>query len=316
VGEKDGMQPELRRRTTIGLLLGATLLGVLLYLSGLASTMQLGDAGARGFLLVPALPTPLYVAMLLVILAGVGLTLLASIVQRRRKPQNPQSPRESEAPKPLWQSVLTTLIWLALMVWGLRWLVQHGAEVQAFLERLRTEVGAMQAMLGSGTRPVVDQVSSPAAGYTVFVIVIAIYGSIGLIALWVLLEDRGYGGDSAAAQDPQVRRVRQAMTAGLRELRTHTEPRQAIIACYARMEHLLEDHGVPALRHLTPQEYMGTALRGLDLPLDACAGLIQLFELARYSVHPLDDSARTTAIAHLERLTAHLQGEVVHVPTR
>jgi Domain of unknown function (DUF4129) len=316
VGEKDGMQPELRRRTTIGLLLGATLLGVLLYLSGLASTMQLGDAGARGFLLVPALPTPLYVAMLLVILAGVGLTLLASIVQRRRKPQNPQAPRESAAPKPLWQSVLTTLAWLALMVWGLRWLVQHGAELQAFLERIRTEVGAMQAMLGSGTRPVVDQVSSPVAGYTLFVIVIAIYGSIGLIALWVLLEDRGYGGDSAAAQDPQVRRVRQAMTAGLRELRTHTEPRQAIIACYARMEHLLEDHGVPALRHLTPQEYMGTALRGLDLPLDACAGLIQLFELARYSVHPLDDSARTTAIAHLERLTAHLQGEVAHGPTR
>jgi uncharacterized protein DUF4129 len=309
------MQPELRRRTTIGLLLGATLLGVLLYLSGLASTMQLGDAGARGFLLVPALPTPLYVAMLLVILAGVGLTLLASIVQRRRKPQAPPSPRE-EAPKPLWQSALSTLAWLALMVWGLRWLIQHGAEVQAFLERLRTEIGAMQATLGSGTRPVVDQVSSPVAGYTLFVAVIAIYGSIGLIALWVLLEDRGYARDSSPAQDPQVRRVRQAMTAGLRELRTHTEPRQAIIACYARMEHLLEDHGVPAWRHLTPQEYMGVALRGLDLPLDACAGLIQLFELARYSIHPLDDTARTTAIAHLERLTAHLQGKVVHGPAR
>ena len=194
--------------------------------------------------------------------------------------------------------------------------MQHGAEVQAFLDRLRTEVGGMHALLGSGTRPVVDQVSSPVAGYTLFVIVIAIYGSIGLIALWVLLEDRGHAGDSTSAQDPQVRRVRRAMTAGLRELRAHTEPRQAIIACYARMEHLLEDHGVPALRHLTPQEYMGTALRGLDLPLDACAGLIQLFELARYSVHPLDDSARTTAIAHLERLTAHLQGEVVDGPAR
>jgi hypothetical protein len=316
MGRQDGMQPELRRRTTIGLLLGAALLGVLLYLSGLASTMRLGDAAARGFLLVPALPTPLYVAMLLVTLAGVGLTLLASIVQRRRKPRGPRSPRESEPPKPLWQSVLSTLAWLALMVWGLRWLIQHGAEVQAFLERLRTEVGAMQAMLGSGTRPVVDQVSSPVAGYTLFVVVIAIYGSIGLIALWVLLEDRGYARDSTPVQDPQVRRVRRAMTAGLRELRTHTEPRQAIIACYARMEHLLEDHGVPALRHLTPQEYMGTALRGLDLPLDACAGLIQLFELARYSIHPLDDSARTAAIAHLERLTAHLQGETVHGPAR
>jgi hypothetical protein len=76
---------------------------------------------------------------------------------------------------------------------------------------------------------------------------------------------------------------------------------------------LLEDHGVPAYHHLTPQEYMGAALRGLDLPLDAFAALIRLFELARYSLHPLDDAARTTAITHLERLTAHLEGETVRV---
>lgn len=102
------------------------------------------------------------------------------------------------------------------------------------------------------------------------------------------------------------------MSAGLRELREHTEPRQAIIACYARLEHLLEDHGLPAYHHLTPQEYMGAALRGLDLPLDTFAGLVGLFELARYSLHPLDDASRTTAIAHLERLTTYLESETVH----
>jgi hypothetical protein len=196
---------------------------------------------------------------------------------------------------------------------GLKWLIQHGPKVQEVLNRLRAEVGAMQDMLGSGTRPLVDQVSSPTAGYALFVTVIVIYGGIGLIALWVLWEDRGYVHDSAPSQDPTMRRVRRAMLAGLQELRAHTEPRQAIIACYARMEHLLEDHGVPASRHLTPQEYMGTALRGLDLPLDAFAGLIRLFELARYSLQPLDDTARTTAVAHLERLTIHLQGDAIHV---
>lgn len=307
------MRPGLRRRMTIALLLGAALLGVLLYLSGLASTMQLGDATVRGFLLVPALPTPLYVTMILVVLAGVGLTLLVSIVHRRRKSQEPQLPRESEAPKPFWQSIVTTMAWLVLVGIVLRWLIQHGPEIQVFLERIRAEFGALQEMLGSGARPLVGQVSSPAAGYTLFVIVVGIYGGIALVALWVLLEDRGYTRDSSPQSDPDVRRVRRAMTAGLRELRAHAEPRQAIIACYAQMEHLLEDHGVPAFRHLTPQEYMGAASRGLDLPLDAFTGLIRLFELARYSLHPLDDEARTRAIAHLERLTAHLQGEAVHV---
>jgi hypothetical protein len=102
------------------------------------------------------------------------------------------------------------------------------------------------------------------------------------------------------------------MTAGLRELREHADPRHAIIACYARLEHLLEDYGMPAYHHLTPQEYMRAAVRDLDLPPDALAGLIRLFELARYSLHPLDDGARMAAIAHLERLKVHLEGEEVH----
>jgi hypothetical protein len=307
----NNMHPEVRRQVIIGILLGATLLAVLLYLSGLAATLQFGDAGVRGFLLVPALSTPLYMTMLLVVLTGVGLTLLVSILQRRRGPRSPEPPHESEAPKPFWQSMLTMLAWLALVGLGLNWLIRHGPEVQEFLERIRTEVGAMREMLGSGTQPLVDQVSSPTAGYALFVTVVVIYGGIGLVALWALFEDRGYA-HLSTPDDPHVRQVRRAMQAGLRELREHADPRQAIIACYARLEYLLEDHGLPAYRHLTPQEYMGVALRGLDLPLDAFAGLIQLFELARYSLHPLDDAARAAATSHLERLTAHLEGGAAH----
>jgi hypothetical protein len=286
-------------------------LAVLLYLSGLAATVRFGDASVRGFLLVPALPTPLYLTMLVVVLTAVGLSLLVSILQRRRGPRSPEPPRESEEPKPFWQSMLTMLAWLALVAVVLNWLIRHGREVQDFLERVRAEVGALREALGSGTLPLVEQVGSPTAGYALFMIVMAIYGGIALIALWVLFEDRGHVRASGSAEDPQVRQVRRAMRAGLRELREHADSRQAIIACYARLEHLLEDHGVPAYHHLTPQEYMGAALRGLDLPHDAFVGLIRLFELARYSLHPLDDAARAAAIGHLEQLTAHMEGSAV-----
>jgi hypothetical protein len=306
------MRPESRRQLIIGLLLGAIFLAILLYLCGLAATLQLGDSGVRGFLLVPALPTPMYLTMLVVVLAAVGLSLLVSILQRRRGPRFPEPQRESEAPKPFWQSMLTTLAWVGLVAVGLNWFIRHGREVQDFLERIRSEVGAIREALASGTLPLVDQVSSPTAGYTLFVIVVAIYGGVALVALWVLFEDGALGRGSGAAEDPQLRLVRRAMQAGLRELREHADPRQAIIACYARLEYLLEDHGVPAYHHLTPQEYMGAALRGLDLPQDAFAGLIHLFELARYSLHPLDDAARAAASAHLERLTTHVEGKAVH----
>jgi Domain of unknown function (DUF4129) len=306
------MRPEGRRQLIISLLLGAMGLAALLYLTGLAATLQFGDAGVRGFLLVPALPMPMYLTMLLVVLAAVGLSLLVSILQRRRRSRAPEPQQESEAPKPFWQSMLTTLAWVVLVAIGLNWFIRHGQEVQNFLERIRAQVGGLREALESGTLPLVDQVSSPTAGYTLFVIVVAIYGGIALVALWVLFEEGAYGRGSGAAEDPQLRQVRRAMQAGLRELREHADPRQAIIACYARLEYLLEDHGMPAYQHLTPQEYMGAALRGLDLPQDAFAGLIRLFELARYSLHPLDDAARAEARAHLEQLTAHVEGKAIY----
>jgi hypothetical protein len=300
------MRPEVRRQVITVLLVGATLVAMLLYLCGLAATLQFGDASVRGFLLVPALSTPQYLIMVLVVLAGVGLSLLASVLQRRRRPRIPEPPRESEAPKPFWLSAITMLAWLALVAVGLNWLIRHGSEVQAFLERIRYEVGALRDSLGSGPGALIEQVASPTAGYALFFIVLAIYGGLAVVALWVLYEDRGYARASTPDDDSQVRQVRRAMQAGLRELREHADPRQAIIACYARLEYLLQDHGVPVYHQLTPQEYMGAALRRLDLPLDAFAGLIRLFELARYSLHPLDDAARVTATSYLERLTAHL----------
>jgi hypothetical protein len=200
--------------------------------------------------------------------------------------------------------------WLILLCVGLVWLLRHGPQIQDFLERLRMEAAAAQGLMAD-TRALVQQVNSPTTGYALFLVVIVIYGGIALLGLWVLLEDRGRTRPQPAHDDPQTRRVRRAMAAGLRELREHTNPRQAIVACYAQLEHLLEDHGVPAYHHLTPQEYMGAALHGVDLPLEPFAGLVELFELARYSLHPLDDAARAAAIAYLERLTTHLEGGTV-----
>ena len=44
-------------------------------------------------------------------------------------------------------------------------------------------------------------------------------------------------------------------------------------------------------------------------PVEALAGLIQLFEQARYSLHPLDDTARTQATAYLTTIQTHLAAE-------
>jgi hypothetical protein len=246
--------------------------------------------------------------MALVVLAGVSLTQLASFIQRRKRPTRAQKQRYQEPIKTSWQMLLSMITSGAVLVFVLIWLVRYGDHVEDLLKRLR-EIGTAPGLLAEGTRSLLRQVDSPMAGYALFGTVLIIYGGLALLALWVLCEGRDRMPSVSEQESPQTRRVRRAFTAGLQELRQHTDPRQAIIACYARLEHLLEDYGVPVYDHLTPQEYMGTALQGLDLPLEAFAGLVELFEQARYSLHPLDNAAREAAMTYLETLKTHLEWE-------
>jgi hypothetical protein len=302
------MASALRHQIMTGTLLGVTCGGGILYLHGLSATLGLGDTSIRGFLLVPALPTPLYITMALVIGASVGLTLLASLVQRRKRRES-RPPHEPEPVRAPWQVLINMIAWGILLLVGVVWLMRHGAEFQQWWEQWSREIGMAPGLLAAGTRSLLRQVDSPTAGYALFVTVIVVYGGLALLGLWVLCSSREGIGPRRRREEPQTRRVRRAVTASLHELQQHADPRQAIIACYAHLEHLLEDHGVPAYGHLTPQEYMGTALQGLDLPVDAFAGLVELFEEARYSLHALDHTARQTAMAHLTALKTHLERE-------
>lgn len=303
------MSSQQRHQAILGMLLAAMGLGVLLYLGGLSVTLQLGDAAIRGFLLVPDLPTPLYLVMLAVVLAGVSLPLLASFMQRRKRTSALQEQRAPEALKTPWQvllSMITSGATLAIVLW---WLIRHGAHLQQWLADWRRGLAEAPGFLAEGTRSLLRQVDSPVAGYALFATVLVVYGALALLGLWVLLAGRDGTALWSEQDPPNTQQVRRAMTAGLRELQQHRAPRQAIIACYARLEHLLEDHGVPAYRHLTPQEFMSTALQGMNLPIDAFASLVELFEKARYSLHPLNDDAREAAITHLETLKSHLEWE-------
>jgi uncharacterized protein (UPF0147 family) len=184
--------------------------------------------------------------------------------------------------------------------------MRHGTDLEGLLERLRAEAAAAQELLAS-TRALVHQVPSSTSGYALFTVVIVVYGGLAVVAVWALLDSRYRMLHQDPAEHPAARRVRRAVQAGLRALQEYQEPRQAIIACYAHLEDLLEDYGMPTYQALTPQEYMGTILLQLELPAEAFAGLVALFELARYSVHALDENAREAALAHLKTLQTHLE---------
>jgi hypothetical protein len=296
--------PSRPYRMTAGFLLGAAALSLGLYLSGLAATLRLGDTSAKGFLLLPKLPTPLYIIMAVVVLTCLSITFLHSFLRRRKSPDalHPRPPEAIEAP---WYARLITLISMLSVPLILFWLLRHGSPLREVLQQWRQGLAAWQASPG----PPILQIDSPIAGYALFIVVLVVYGGIAALGIWGLFDGRFAVPHASKGETGDVRRVRRAVTAGLRALHGHDDPRHAIIACYAQLEHLLEDHGMPASAALTPQEYMSAALRGIDVPEDAFAGLVALFEQARYSLHPLDDADKQAAVAHLETIKAHLEWE-------
>ncbi|MDH3602961.1 MAG: DUF4129 domain-containing protein, partial [Candidatus Tectomicrobia bacterium] len=271
-----------------------------------------GDAASKGFLLVPALPTPLYITMAVVVLACVSITLLNSFL-RRRQPREPETRRQTDATPAPWYAPLIPITGIALVAVMMMWLLRRGSPLQQWLQRWRQELQGLRDAFKTAPQDLIEQIQSPVAGYALFMAVIVIYGGLAVLGLWLLFDRQGRLAAQPDAEPPQARRLRRAVTAGLNALQQHDDPRLAIIACYARLEHLLEDHGVPADTTLTPQEYMGAALHGLDVTsdtlADALANLVQLFELARYSLHPLNDEAKQSAAAYLETIKSHLEWE-------
>ena len=91
-------------------------------------------------------------------------------------------------------------------------------------------------------------------------------------------------------------------------LHTGDEPRRAIIAAYAAMEHAVQAQGVERRAAQTPAEFLVRALADdLFQHRDAAEQLLDLFELARFSTLPLPADAVTVADRALGVLEADLQ---------
>ena len=82
----------------------------------------------RGFILIPALPTPLYITMALVALAAVSTTFLNSLRQRR-KPSKSEKQRHQEPLTPSWVAVVSLWAPVVLLIFGVIWLVRYGSRL-------------------------------------------------------------------------------------------------------------------------------------------------------------------------------------------
>src|SRR5262249_50549582 len=99
--------------------------------------------------------------------------------------------------------------------------------------------------------------------------------------------------------------VMAALTQGLAEL-DEGDPRQAVIACWVRLERAAEDAGVPRKSGDTSTDLVIRLLSGRSVNSAVLNDFAAVYRHARYSPHPVDDAMRDQAREALRLLRDQL----------
>ncbi len=126
------------------------------------------------------------------------------------------------------------------------------------------------------------------------------------VIVWALRRDVS---TVAAPAEPPSRAniLSHAVDLGLKDARAERDPRKAVIAAYATMERILAEEGLPRRQTEAPLEYMSRIFAELGVGKEAISTLTDLFEVARFSHHPVLPTMKERAIAALETLRRDLR---------
>jgi hypothetical protein len=294
------------------------LFALLVLLTSLMSQQPDSSWGISGVRLMPRLPDPV-VYMLVGLFALGGVTVLAVLFPRELRFRRKKGPDEfqlyQEPPKfsfgmfvVLLLPLLITIGLIAYLYWG-GWLSLHEAQ--------QDQQQAPLASVESPRRQTFEEKpATAAAGFAWTLFVLAALVGLGILGggTWILFGERierwWYG---ITFTDETRRALLEAVEISLDDLLHEPDSRRAVIACYHRFEQVLSQHGLPRAPWQTPLEYLHVALRRFHMPAPRVQGLTTLFELAKFSAHPLGESEKHLAIAALRAAKTALEEEH-HVP--
>jgi hypothetical protein len=265
----------------------ALVLAGLLVVVALASRGQLGTDAAPGPAR-PALPSGAYeyVYAALLVFGVLAIPFLFFLYVHEVPYSKARRRRARLAP-----FALVALAGVALLV-ATRW----GAELRTALDQLQFwQAGEDPGAPGADVRPRAPEwvpmvVVSSAVGA----------GAVGYLA-WRRLRRGRLRPLSLAG------RLSGVLDDTLDDVREERDPRRAIILAYARMERALERSGVARHEAEAPLEYVARVLLELDVTAAPVRALADLFEQARFSHHPADETMKQRAIGALETIRAELR---------
>lgn len=269
------------------------------FVIALAAALRMAGSVPDGDHVIGVIRLPGPVTAAILTLFGLALVVfLGDLVRRARSKGNREddrTPAEEPTPVPPWLrrvSLLLSLVNVAVLAYLWR---------RAVLESgLFTGAGGLAGGLGLRDG---ETLTAPALFNWVFgsLALMAGLGALGL-ALWSALADRPIREDEESDPALPAAPLGTAVEESLADLRAEGDPRRAIVRCYARFERAAADSGHARRPWLTPSEFMHEVLARRSLPRAAVPTLTGLFELARFSHHPLGPSERDRAVDALHEI--------------
>jgi hypothetical protein len=169
------------------------------------------------------------------------------------------------------------------------------------------------ALLGTASPPtapvhVPAQAAHPAsfvtAGLIVTLAVLVGFGSLAFV-LWLRFGDRWLQKTPADFRDLGSG-LGAVVAVALDDLEAEDDPRRAILKIYRNFERAVAAAAVTRRPWQTPVEFMRAVLERMRLPAASVSRLTQLFEVARFSEHPMGAAEREGAWQALLDIRAHL----------
>ena len=272
----------------------------LIALAGYSSGRSAWNASAHGagvphtaVAVVAAVAGVAVAAGLLVMWAGTPGAL------RRRRRSRPEATGLDEAPASLWSGARVTLVVIGsvLLVCAALWplMTANRTQIPSLSERASPLPG--QKRVGAVTKA---DGSSPAVWLLV--------GAVGALVLLgpIALVFRRRARHAGSPPPDIEQQLAGAIAHSLSELESVADPREAIRRAYGRMEGALASVEFLRARDETPTEFLPRVEHRVATGGAAASVLTDLYELAQFSAHALDERDRRAAIGSLRRLEAEI----------
>jgi hypothetical protein len=186
------------------------------------------------------------------------------------------------------------------------WLMVLGfVLLAAALSRLDLDRGTAVEPEAFEIAPPVAEGGSQSTAWPTWGVVLA-----GVVVAAVLLGRRRRPEAATPESTDDVAQARRAIEDSLADLTAPGDPREAVIACYARLLQGLDGVGAGRQRSEAPFEHLSRVLATLGVRPEPLERLTTLFAEARFSTHEITEAHRAEAERALAEARADLDGVV------